>query len=144
MATGTSVIERALTKLGIRAAESPVTASEIQDGLDQLNDMLSSWENSGLVLGFQPLENASDTLRVPRHALAAIKANLAIFMAPEYGRVVSEALAAEASNTKNELRISLVDMGEVNYPNTLPLGSGNECTDFNDQRYFPADQDVNF
>ena len=91
MATAESFIKRALTKVGIRASESPLTADEVQDGLDLLNDMLSEWENSGVTMGFLPVENASDEVRVPRNAHSAIKANLAVRTAPEYGRVVQQA-----------------------------------------------------
>lgn len=145
MATAQDVINRALAKIGVRAAESPLTAAETQDGLDALNDMLAAWENSGVTLGFLPVEKVSDTIRVPRHSLAAIKANLALIIAPEYGRVVNPALAVEARDSLNDLMISLSDIGDVNYPSTLPVGSGNECNDLGDtQRFFPDDQEVNF
>ncbi len=145
MATAESFIKRALTKLGVRAAESPIQPEEIQDGLDLLNDMLSEWENSGVTMGFLPVENASDEVRVPRNAHSAIKANLAVRSASEYGRVVQQALALEASQSFDNLMISLSDIGDVNYPSTLPTGSGNECDSFgNLRRFFPEDQDENF
>lgn len=144
MATAESVIKRALTKLGIRASESPLTADEVQDGLDQLNDMLSSWEASGMSMGFEPVANASDTIRVPRGALAAIKANLAVYMAAEYGRVVSPALGVEADTTMNDLLRQLVEIGDVDYPSTLPTGSGNDSLDYFDDRFFDEDSKVNW
>lgn len=143
MATASDVVNRALTKAGIRADESTVTASQMNDGTDALNDMLISWENSGILLGFQPVSNSADEIRVPRHALAAIKSNLAVFLAGEYGRPANAILLAEAISTKDDLLTSLVQVGDVEYPSTLPQGSGNHYYD-DDLRLFPESKNENF
>ena len=96
MATASDIITRALTKIGAVAAESPPTAAEMADGLDLLNDMLSEWEESGPQLGFVPVQSVADDVRVPRGAVGAVKAALAVRMAPEYNKQVSQALFDEA------------------------------------------------
>ena len=143
MATAGSFITRALQKIGVRTSESPIEASEMQDGLDALNDMLISWEMSGLMLGFEPV--ADNEVRVPRFAHAAIKAELAVILGPEYSKPANPVLLAEAQGRKDELMTAVIKIGDVEYPDTLPVGSGNTCSGFvTDRRFFPANERDNF
>ncbi len=145
MATGSDVINRAYALNKIRASETAITPAQLASGLEQLNDMLSLWEESGIRLGFTPLAAATDTLNVPRYSLGAIKSSLAVFLAAEFGISISESLATMAVVMKGELLNALPKNLEVNFPSTLPTGSGNECeADFFDDRFFPADEKINY
>tara|TARA_R110000796_G_scaffold174851_2_gene291845 strand:+ start:1315 stop:1752 length:438 start_codon:yes stop_codon:yes gene_type:complete len=145
MATAEKFIKRALIKAGVRKAESPITADEIQDGLEQFNDMMIAMESS-LNLGFVTLENATDIVSIPREAHAYVKAALALYLTPEYARVASTVLTGEASNMYDALLNGTVHIPDVSYPSTLPLGSGNVNSDLDvfDARFFPADKQSNF
>jgi hypothetical protein len=146
MATATEIITRSLTRLGIRAAETAIEASEIQDGLDLLNDMLSNWEEAGYNLGFSPIANITDEVRIPRGANQAVIDALAIFMAPEYSRLVSAELAASARMSFENMLRANVFIGDVDMPSTLPRGSGNQCDDdtWFDETFFPQKDKRNF
>lgn len=144
MSTAQHFIDRAMSRIGVKTAEIALEASEAQTGLDLLNDMLASWEVV-TPIGFDPVENLTDSVRVPRFAHGAIIDNLAILIAPEFQKVVQPSLAATASSLRNDMLTALVSVGEVNYPSTLPLGSGNQCPDVNiDRRFFPSDEQSNF
>jgi hypothetical protein len=140
MATGTQFVTRALGRLGIKAAETSLEASELQDGLDSLNDMLINWEESGYLMGFSPIANLTDEVRVPRGANAAIIDSLAIVLAPEYSRPISPALAASAEMHFNNMLNAIVHIGAANMPSTLPKGAGNEDI-YTDNRTFFSDSD---
>jgi hypothetical protein len=145
MATAGSFITRALQKIGVRTAEAPIEASEMEDGLDALNDMLISWEMSGIVLGFEPVADKDDEIRVPRFAHAAIKAELAVLLGPEYAKPADPVLLVEAATRKNQLLTAIIKIGDVEFPSTLPLGSGNQCGNFNtDRRFFPENETEHF
>jgi hypothetical protein len=145
MATAGSFITRALQKAGIRTSESPIEASEMQDGLDAFNDMMISWEMSGLMLGFSPVADKDTEVRVPRFAHAAIKAELAVILGPEYSKAADPVLLAEAQARKDELMTAVIKIGDVEYPDTLPVGSGNACRGLiTDRRFFPANEEDNF
>lgn len=147
MATAESFIIRAFSKAGILTAETSLESSEVQAGLDQLNDMLVSWEFSGVRLGFEPVADKDDELRVPRLAHPAIKANLAVLLGPEFSKPASAILMAEAKVSFDNLLNAVVKIGNVQYPSTLPLGSGNEREGnrfINDDRFFPENQAENF
>ena len=144
MATANDIVTRALTRLGIRASETALQADEIQDGIDLLNDMLSGWEEAGYNLGFSPIQGVSDEVRIPRGANAAVIDSLAIAMAPEYSRPISAALAASAKLSMSNMLSANVFIGDVDMPDTLPLGSGNQCDDGDDRRFFSQKPKENF
>jgi len=48
--TAEKVIEKSFSKIGVKVAEQSLQASEIQDGLDELNVMLKAWQGQGLHL----------------------------------------------------------------------------------------------
>ena len=139
MATATDLITDSLVHLGIRASETALQADEIQDGLNRLNDMLAEWEEAGLLLGFSPVADVADEVRIPRGANAAVKYALAIRSAPDYGRTVSAALAENARDSLKNMLNANVFIGDVDFPATLPKGSGNHCWDdeWLNSRFFP-------
>ena len=145
MASGADIVNGALRKLGINPSDSTITGQEMLDGIESLNDMLIEWENSGIVLGFSPIADPADIVRIPRGTENAVKANLSGRMASDYSKQLSPALIAEISaSTDNMLRIISKPL-DVEFPDTLPLGAGNQCIDINeDQRFFPVNNKENF
>lgn len=140
--TANDVVTRALQMVGVRAAETPITAAELSDGLDLLNDMLAEWQGSGLKLGYVPISTGTDELDLPEVCNMAVKSNLAIYMHPEYGKQVNPALAAAATDSYNQMVNALVRIGDVSPPSTLPIGSGN--LDYTETNFFPSVKKVNF
>jgi hypothetical protein len=58
---------------------------------------------------------------------------------------VSNALVKIASDKLATLEASVSYIGPVAYPDTLPLGSGNDCGNFyDDNRFFPENKTENF
>lgn len=145
------VITGALRLLGVRAAESPITDAEAQDGLESLNDMLNEWEQDGISLGFESVDDVDDDLYIDDAYAGAIKANLAVYIAPEYNRLVSDALAFRAKKGKRAARSS-IPLECRDYPDSLPVGSGNEYNyspdgdapgNVNNGRFYPARKKCN-
>lgn len=144
MATANDIITRSFVRSGILGDGSALTASESQDGLSMLNDMLSEWESSGVILGFSTLADITDNVRIPRGANSAVIDALAIRLAPEYSRPVSPALLKSADDSYRNMLNMIVNLSDVDFPSTLPLGSGNHCDNGVDSRYFPQKQKMNF
>jgi len=142
VATSLEIIEGALKHLGVNPAESPVTAAEAQDGLDDLNDMGSEWEST-LQIGFLPAEDVNDEISLPRQAYAAFKAGLAGRIAPQYGKPIYPELAELMRETKKALDKFSLQKLTSEFPDTLPVGSGNECSNYG-QRFYSNDGDTNF
>ena len=123
--TALEVVTAALRLLGVQTAESPVEAVEGVDGLEALNDMMNEWNVDGIDVGYESLEKPADILYVDLGSVGAIKSNLAMYIAAEYGRVVTDELRKRAKRGKAALRGSL-KLNPAQFPDTLPVGSGNE------------------
>lgn len=147
MATVTDIVTGAVTLLEVRTAESAITAAEAEDGLTALNDMMNEWNVDGINIGYETLDNVADELFVTLGSIGAIKANLAIYIAPEYGRIVTAELKERAKTSKRSLRAS-IPLNGSQFPDTLPIGSGNENNNFTsdgdspgglrDSRFYPS------
>lgn len=140
------ILERAFSKINIRSAETALSSSEIEDGLDVLNDLLSTWDATGTLKGVAPIQDVGEDLKEPRYATWALKANIAILLAGEYGIEVTRALANDASQSLTELIKASINLQDLEYPSTLPIGSGNR-DDYGygyDRDFFPEDKKRNF
>lgn len=147
MATVTEVVTNALQLLEVIPAETAITPAEAEDGLVSLNDLMNEWNDNGINIGYETLEAIDDILHVNAGTLGAIKSNLAVYIAPEYGRAVSVELAARAKAGKKAVR-GAINLNPSQYPDTLPVGSGNEDNHFTvdgdspgnlrDSRFYPS------
>lgn len=145
MATMREVVEDALEDIQVKTAETAVENDELQSGIRRVNDMLTEWADSGILPGYKEVLNADDVLNVERNAIGAIKTNVAIMLAPSFGKVASRELVQIASDKLAALRASTFYIGPVAFPDTLPLGSGNECpSSYDDERFFPENKTENF
>ena len=145
MTTATQIINGAAEEIGVKTAEIALQPGDFQVILDRMNDMLSEWADLGRAPSFVDVSDGADTVSIDRNAVAAAKYNLAIRIAPSFGRVVTPTLTALAGGTLNNLRTSVNHIGKVAFPDTLPTGSGNDCPDsFNEDRFFPSNQPENF
>ena len=111
MATALDVISRAMRLIGALSTGEVPSADEAKDGLSSLQAMLGEWEGRGVRLGaVVDTEFATaDTIPVPVTHLQALAFNLAVVIAPEYGR--GEALQAvipQAERSFNALRAQYV------------------------------------
>ena len=146
MATGLAILKRAFSMAGIRAAETPLSASEVEDGLDLMNDLLSLWDATGTLKGAEPIDDVGDEVVIPRHAQYAVKANVAIGLAGEYGIPVTQSLAHNASTSLAKLVTASIELRNVDFPATLPIGSGNrdEYGTGYDRDFFEENEVENF
>jgi len=139
MATAANVIQKALGLILVRQSESPLRPDEYEDGIDTLNDLMTAWESSGLPLGYTIVSNISDEVTVPAFALLAIKQNLAIALAPEFGAVADQILFVNAANAKKDLTLAIVRPRRSCYPSTLPIGSGSKGNgSFDTPNFYPG------
>jgi len=126
--TAGRVIERALKRILVGAADAAPEADEYADALDDLNDFMAALESRGIRLGYTIVDNVSDVVTVPAGAILPIIANLAVTVAPDYSAAVSAALAAQAAEGMNTLRKLGRPRLKAQYPLTLPRGAGNDDT----------------
>lgn len=124
MTTALKIIQRAFQKATIKAAETPLTDSEVEDGLDALNDLLSRWDATGTLPGIARVADVNTDLLEPEYATGALKAKLATIMCGEYALPVSQGLAVDVSEAVRDMITAQANLGDVAYPSSLPRGPG--------------------
>jgi len=144
MATALDLIEGSFSILGIRAAETPIESSMANEALEIFNDLGLEWELSGANLGFAPVNDLADEVRIPRGAHSTFKYNLAARLAPIYEVALSAENIAIANNSLRTMMSVYRKPMQSIYPDTLPMGEANECSTFNDDNFFPTVEKENF
>lgn len=104
MTTAADIIDGALQDIGeYDVGETPPT-DDYTVGLTRLNQLLARWERQGIALGFTTLATKDDAMPTPDWADAAIRANLAVLIAPAFGTQASQTTVAEAQSGHRELK----------------------------------------
>ena len=137
MATALEIITASVEDLGVKTAESPLEAFEVDRGISELNDMMLAAEADGITLGYVEVDAGSDAVTVPKWALGAIKSSLAVRLAPSYQKSITPELAAKVKSTMNTVVSKIVGTIETDFPSTLPKGSGSADTPFDGREFFP-------
>lgn len=103
MATAREVVKSALRKiLSLGDTEEP-SASQMTDGLEELNDLMESLVVDGATVSHQTL-TLDDNLNVDPAHIRGLKAQLAVDLAPEYGATVDPQTAFTAREAMKMLR----------------------------------------
>jgi len=145
VATGIELITDALEELGYKSAESPIESDDIRVALRRLNLMLEEWEGTGRHLGFTRILKPADEVSIPSWAENPVMLNLAGRLAAPMRMPITSELAASISAANSNLLKKTALIGKVKFPDTLPIGSGNNC-DYGNFRetFFPEGEVKNF
>lgn len=124
-------VEQALEQIGIAAYTFDTQAEQLQSAARQLDAMLAGWNLKGLQVGYplptSPENTDLDTeTDVPDKANEAIYLNLALRLAPSFGRQVMPELKQFAFYSYQNLLASFTLPAEMQFPSSLPRGQGNK------------------
>ncbi len=137
MATVAQVAKASLQRILVQADESPLEASEYQDFIFAMNNLMLDLDAKGINLGYTEVSNLGDTITIPSSCLRGLIALMAIEVAPDYNRPIPEALAASAQAGLKTMRRVGRTMRQTEYPSTLPIGSGNEYYNHGIYPFYP-------
>lgn len=140
MVTAEDIINSALSKIGVRNREVPLTDNQISDSIDELNDMMTQWDSDGIALGYTIISDKDDTITTPDWSHAAMKSNLGGRLAPAFGQSISGTLGAQIINDFKSLQDRVTETPEIYFPDTLPVGSGNNIDNFSVRSNFFVDE----
>lgn len=128
MATVAQIAKASLQQILVQESEADLEPDEYQDFIFALNNWMAAREADGIDLGWQTVSSLGDTVTVADGAIDPIVHNMAVVIAPMFGRPVPPELALMAGKGMNTLRhIGQAIIPSV-MPDTLPVGSGNEDT----------------
>lgn len=121
-------VVQALEELGLAEYVFDLQPEQMNSARIKLDAMIATWASRGLKLNY-PLTKDSDLdedTGVPDAANEAIYKNLALTLAPSYGKTVSQDTRIQAKDAYDSLLRTLVNVPSMRLPSTLPLGAGNK------------------
>ena len=124
-------IEAAFEEIGLASYTFDLQPQQLESAMRRLDAMMAEWNAKGIRLGY-PLPNSpqdsslSEQTLVPDSANEAIICNLAVKLAPSYGRAVMGETKMTARESYNTLLSRAAVPPEQQFPDTLPVGAGNK------------------
>ena len=134
--TAATIIGDALTDLVVQASEQDLTASETTTAIRYMNRYMAQLSARGVNLGYTVVSNLGDDITIPDGALDGLRARLAIRLAPMFDVPVPVELQQAANDAEKAMYALGVQLREMQYPDRLPVGSGNENFENGDSAHF--------
>lgn len=107
----------------------------LADGLESLNALMMEWDSMGRRLGYLNPAAVDEDTGLPDWSTQAVQKALAVRLAPMVEKPVSNELLLAERETKRNLVKRLVRRPRAVMPETLPTGSGNDCSYRGDRFY---------
>lgn len=130
--------DMALEEIGIASYEFDITVEQRQSVIRRLDAMMAEWSSRGILLAY-PISKEEDSLPdddslVPDWTWEAIATNLAIRIAPSYGKTVSPETKTTAKRGYTTICRVFSKPKEMQF-GSIPKGAGYKSID---QPYTPA------
>lgn len=147
--TKRQLCQGALEEIGIASHEFDLTSGELDSALKRLDAMMAEWNARGVRLGY-PLysspndSNIDEDSGLPDSSIEAVIINLAIKLAPSYGKQVSRETKVAAKKSLDTLlmRAGVSTPVEKQFPTTLPKGAGYKSWRISKDPFFNQPTDV--
>ena len=125
------VVNAAFEEIGLASYVFDLQPEQLQSALRRLDAMIADWNGKGIRLGYPipgspQYSDLDEPSEVPDSANEAIITNLAIRIAPGYGKVVMPETKAVAKDSYNTLLQRATAPIPQQMPVTMPSGAGNK------------------
>ena len=129
--TKRQIVEQAFEAIGMASYTYDLQPEQLQSACRQLDAMMAVWNNKNVLLSYPipstPENTDLDTeSNLPDRANEAVYTNLAIRIAPNYGKQVSPELKQFAFYAYQGLLSKSAMPREMQFPSTLPRGAGHK------------------
>lgn len=144
METAKTLINDTLLEIQVNGAEQAVQAVDFQVAMRYLNRMMNEFAADGITLGYTTVTGPDSPITVHAGAISGMIANLAVQISNSYDFNIGADLASRAQDSKRVMTKIATQTGPSSYPDTLPIGSGNEgdCT-YSDKFYTDDPNTIN-
>ena len=124
-------VTQAFEEIGLASYVFDLTPDQLQSALRRLDTMIAAWNALGIRIGYPLPSSPNDSdldeqTNVPDASTEAIYTNLAIKLAPSYGKQVMPDTKATAKESYNTLLSRAAMPMEQQLPGTMPSGAGNK------------------
>jgi hypothetical protein len=128
-------VDGAYEQMTIWGVTTNATPREVEIALKRLNGLLLHWENQNIFLGWNVgAEDPNDESGLPDWAQEAVFTNLAIKLLPVYGRGATLEQKQDAAAAYEAITLSCIN--NMEYPDTMPVGAGNQRYGYSSRRFF--------
>ncbi len=141
MSTAADMITKALFLNGASSPINPASTELKQYTFEALVDMLIEWDALNINLGVTIPTNQSDELNNPPDTNQVIQFKLSVISAPLFKLMASADVRDRATELFDDLQINYSIVPDLSFPETLPIGTGNQ-QNVNGRRYYSIDDDV--
>ena len=139
-------VEAALTEIGLASYVFDIQPEQLEYARRRLDAMMADWNGKGLRLSYpipaSPEQGSlAEETNVPDSANEAVILNLALRLAPSYGKQImpdTRLLAKTAYDTVLQRATAPI---ELQFPDTLPSGAGNKYWRDADDPFMPTPVD---
>lgn len=133
--TKRELITAAFETIGISTYNFDISPEMYNIGLRRLDAMMGSWNSSGIRLAYpipsQPANsNIDDVTNIPDYANEAVFINLAVILAPIFGKQLEAGVKQSALQAYNAMLAKNMDIPERQVNQTVPAGAGNKWRRF--------------
>ncbi len=111
----------------VQASEADVEADEAQDTLLAINNYMFELAADGVNLGFTELLDLGDEVTVERGAINGMVKTIALQVGIQFGVQPTQQQQLQADRGLTILEKIAVSIPSSPFPDTLPIGTGNEC-----------------
>ena len=124
-------VVQAFEEIGYASYIYDAMPEQLQSVLRRLDAMLGAWNAKGIRLGYPLPANPGDSdldeeTGVQDSSVEAIYLNLAIRIAPSFGKTISTEAKTSAKAAYDALLIKIAMPSEMQLPDTMPAGAGNK------------------
>lgn len=127
-------VEQAFAEIGLASYVFDLTPAQVEAAMVRLDAMMATWNGKGIRLGY-PLPGSpqnsdldAETM-VPDAANEAIITNLAVRLAPQYGKAPSIDTKVAAKQSYDMLLSRAAMPAEMQLPASMPRGAGAKAYD---------------
>ena len=136
--TKRQIIQQAFDEIGLAPYVFDLTADQLDSALRRLDSLIAMWDSKGIRLGY-PLPSSPQNsdidaqTNMPDKAIEAAFLQLAIRLAPSYGKNVSQDTKAAAKQSYDALLVTFCTPVEMQIPAGYPKGAGYKPYAIDDQ-----------
>lgn len=142
-------ITAAFTEIGLSSYAFDAEPQAFEEALKRLDSMIADWAIKGLRVGF-PLASSPEFSELdaetgcPMHANEAVITNLAIKIAPSYGKMLARETKVAAKDSLNNLYryAGVTSPVQKAFPSTMPKGAGHKSWRQNQNPFFVKEADI--
>jgi RNase H-fold protein (predicted Holliday junction resolvase) len=121
------LVHAALEEIGIAAYEFDISPEQVSAGIRRLDSMMAEWSIKGILVEFpiskEQNSDPSDNSNIPDWSWEAVITNLAVRIAPSYGKAVSMETKTSAQKAYRAVCAEYAKPRPSRFP-SMPKGAG--------------------